>query len=98
MIGLLGRYVLTSSGQDVETVLGVSGENVLALLLETVMPAAIIGFYIAAVLSAVMSTVDSLLVVASSAITIDFYQQLFKQKTNEQQLIIFSKKMVGLLC
>ena len=39
MIGLLGRYVLTSSGQDVETVLGVSGENVLALLLETVMPA-----------------------------------------------------------
>ncbi len=92
MIGLLGRYVLTSSGQDVETVLGVSGENVLALLLETVMPAAIIGFYIAAVLSAVMSTVDSLLVVASSAITIDFYQQLFKQKTQEQQLIIFSKK------
>lgn len=97
MIGLLGRYVLTKSGQDAETILGNSGENVLAMLLETAMPAAIIGFYIAAVLSAVMSTVDSLLVVASSAITIDFYQQVFKQETDEKKLMLFSKKTTLIL-
>ena len=41
MIGLLGRYLLTKSGQDAETILGNSGENVLALLLETVTPPAL---------------------------------------------------------
>ena len=92
MIGLLGRYILTKSGQDAETILGNSGENVLAMLLETVMPAAIIGVYIAAVLSAVMSTVDSLLIVASSAITIDFYQKVLKQETDEKKLMLFSKR------
>tara|TARA_A100001011_G_scaffold400418_1_gene514805 strand:- start:2598 stop:4088 length:1491 start_codon:yes stop_codon:yes gene_type:complete len=92
IIGLLGRYILTKSGQDAETILGNSGENVLAMLLETVMPAVIIGVYIAAVLSAVMSTVDSLLIVASSAITIDFYQQVFKQKIDEKKLMMFSKR------
>ena len=89
MIGLLGRYVLTSSGQDVEIVLGVSGENV--CIAGNCYARGYYRFILRRFIT-VMSTVDSLLVVASSAITIDFYQQLFKQKTHEQQLIIFSKK------
>ena len=46
----------------------------------------VIGMYIAAVLSAVMSTVDSLLVVASSAVTRDFYQQIFHPEAPDSQL------------
>ena len=93
MIGMMGRYLLTNSGQDPELVLGPAGENVLSLLLGQVMPTIIIGIYIAAVLSAVMSTVDSLLVVASSAVTRDFYQQILHPNVDQKWLIGFSKKV-----
>jgi len=93
MIGMIGRYLLTNSGQDPELVLGPAGENVLSLLLGQVMPTVIIGIYIAAVLSAVMSTVDSLLVVASSAVTRDFYQQILNPDADQKWLISFSKKV-----
>jgi len=33
MIGMIGRYILTNSGQDPELVLGPAGENVLSILL-----------------------------------------------------------------
>tara|TARA_Y100000588_G_C14039738_1_gene832323 strand:- start:406 stop:1041 length:636 start_codon:yes stop_codon:yes gene_type:complete len=97
MIGVFGRYILTKSGQNPEMVLGVAGENVLSMLLENVMPATIIGIYIAAVLSAVMSTVDSLLVVASSAISRDFYQQVFRPEIDKKKLMLFSKKATFIL-
>jgi Na+/proline symporter len=93
MIGILGRYMLTKAGDNPEMILGNAGEDVLALVLGQVMPALIIGVYIAAVLSAVMSTVDSLLVVASSAITRDFYQQILNPNVDETKLIGFSKKV-----
>jgi len=61
------------------------------------MPTLIIGIYIAAVLSAVMSTVDSLLVVASSAVTRDFYQQILHPGIDEKKLMSLSKKVTLIL-
>lgn len=92
-IGILGRYMLTEAGENPEMILGNAAENVLALVLGQVMPTLIIGIYIAAVLSAVMSTVDSLLVVASSAVTRDFYQQILHPGVDEKWLMGFSKKV-----
>jgi len=92
-IGLLGRYLLTSVGQDPVLAIGHAGEDVLASLLDMVMPNVIIGVYIAAVLSAIMSTVDSLLVVASSAVTRDFYQQIFHPEIKNDALTSLSKKV-----
>ena len=97
MIGILGRYILTKTGQDPEAVLGIAGENVLAMLLNKVMPMFIIGVYIAAVLSAIMSTVDSLLVVASSAVSRDFYQQIVRPDIDENSLMGLSKKVTLVL-
>ena len=71
-IGLLGRYLL--AGED----LGPSGEKVLPLLVDHVFPLLIVAIYIPIVLCAIMSTVDSLLVVASSAVTRDLYQKVFR--------------------
>ena len=62
LIGIFGRVLLTNAGDNPELVLGNAGENLLALVLYQTMPVFIIGVYISAVLSAVMSTVDSLLV------------------------------------
>jgi Na+/proline symporter len=97
MIGIFGRYILTKTGQDPEAVLGIAGENVLAMLLNEVMPMFIIGVYIAAVLSAIMSTVDSLLVVASSAVSRDFYQQIVRPDIDEDSLMGLSKKVTLIL-
>lgn len=97
MIGILGRYMLTQAGDNPELILGNAAENVLALILGQVMPTLIIGIYIAAVLSAVMSTVDSLLVVASSAVTRDFYQQILHPEIDEKKLIGLSKKVTLIL-
>mgnify|MGYP000185629940 FL=1 len=93
MIGILGRYMFTQAGDNPEMILGNAAENVLALVLGQVMPTLIIGVYIAAVLSAVMSTVDSLLVVASSAVTRDFYQQILHPNIDERKLMGLSKKV-----
>ena len=93
VIGMLGRFMFTTSNQNPELALGVAGENVLYLLLIDIMPNVIVGFYIAALLSAVMSTVDSLLVVASSAVTRDFYQQIINPNADSQLLINLSKKV-----
>jgi len=91
LIGIYGRYLLTSIGEDPEEILGNGAQNILPLLVERIMPLTLIGLYIAAVLSAIMSTIDSLLVVASSAISRDFYQQIFKPDKSERELAKISK-------
>jgi SSS family transporter len=91
LIGILGRYVFTSAGQDPEAILGNGAVDVLPLLVDNVFPTVIIGIYIAAVLSAIMSTVDSLLVTASSAVTRDFYQKIFRPELKDENLTKISR-------
>jgi sodium/proline symporter len=91
LIGIYGRYLLTSLGDNTEEILGNGAQNVLPLLVDKIMPLTLIGIYIAAVLSAIMSTIDSLLVVASSAISRDFYQQIFKPDKSERELAKISR-------
>jgi len=91
LIGIYGRYILTDVGGDPEQLLGNGAQDVLPLLVERIMPLTLVGVYIAAVLSAIMSTIDSLLVVASSAISRDFYQQIFKPNKTEEELAKISK-------
>ena len=47
--------------------------------------------FIAIVLSAIMSTIDSLLILASSAITRDFYQKIFRPDLKDEDLTKFSR-------
>lgn len=90
-IGILGRYLFTSAGQDAEAVLGANGEEVLIVMLEHFMPLTILAIYIAVVLSAIMSTIDSLLVVASSAVTRDFYQKIMKPNVSDKNMAMISR-------
>ena len=64
-IGLLARHSL-----------GVEGEEALPALTEHLMPTVIVGLYVAIVLAAIMSTVDSLLIVATSALVRDVHQKI----------------------
>ena len=76
LTGMIGRHLLTEPGQDVAKVLGNGAQNVLPMLTEHVFPLLIVGLYVAIVLSAIMSTIDSLLVVAGSALVRDWYQKV----------------------
>ena len=90
--GLLGRYLLVGAGGNFEALLGADGERVLPELVGHLFPPVIVGLYVAAVLAATMSTIDSLLVVASSAVTRDVYQQTWKpQARSEESLTRLSR-------
>ncbi len=88
LAGMFGRCLVAPEGN---AVLGPGGQNILPLTVELVFPPIIVGLYIAAVLAATMSTIDSLLVVASSAVTRDAYQQNFKPDLTTEQLTRLSR-------
>lgn len=91
LIGMVGRYIFTGIEGLPDSALGSGAENVLPMLVEHVMPLTLVGLYIAAVLAAIMSTIDSLLVLASSAVSRDFYQKIFNPGLSDAGLSRFSR-------
>jgi len=79
-IGIVGRHLL-----------GVSNEAVLPDLVAHLMPGFLVGLYIAVVLAAIMSTADSLLVVASSAAIRDWYQRVRHPDLSDESLLAMSR-------
>lgn len=90
MIGIVGRTLIEGN-------LGTAGQEVLPILVELVLPPFAAGLYIAAVLAAIMSTVDSLLVVASSAAVRDYYQKIFHPELSDKSLIGLGRRLTVLL-
>ena len=84
-IGVLGRYLFTEVGVDPTVGLGNGAQNVLPALVEYVFPAILVGLYVAAVLSAIMSTVSSLLIVAAGSITHDIYRKMFNAELDGEK-------------
>ena len=90
-IGIFARVYFTSEGQDPEAVLGIGGADVLSMITSEFLPTLLVAIYIAIVLSAIMSTIDSLLILASSAVTRDFYQKIFRPDLKDEDLTTFSR-------
>jgi len=96
LAGLLGRCLIARDADvsalfGVDAMLGPGGQNILPLTVEYLFPPIIVGLYIAAVLAATMSTIDSLLVVASSAVTRDVYQQTLYPDVDTARLTRLSR-------
>ncbi len=93
LAGMLGHALLVggSGGAEFSAVLGAGGEQVLPEMVDRLFLAPVVGLYIAAVLAAIMSTIDSLLLVASSAVTRDVYQQMLKPDLRPESLIGLSR-------
>jgi sodium/proline symporter len=87
LIGMIGRHIFMKD----------LGEDVLPQLVENLMPPMIIGLYIAIVLAAIMSTVDSLLVLAGSAAVRDVYQKILHPELKDENLIRVSRNLTVLL-
>ncbi len=90
-IGMIGRHLLMTPGDSVAGQLGSGGQNVLPLLVSHLLPALFVGLYIAVVLAAIMSTVDSLLLVAASAAVRDWWQKVRHPELDDASLVGISR-------
>lgn len=84
LVGVFGRALLGDT-------IGADKETVLPMLTEYLLHPALVGLMIAIVLSAVMSTIDSLLVLAASACVRDVYQKVLRPETPDNALIAMSR-------
>jgi len=66
-------------------------ETVLPEMSASLFPAIFTGIFLVVVLAAIMSTVDSLLILASSAVVRDIVQQVFDPKWSERRLSFYGK-------
>ena len=85
LVGIVGRALLVKPEQDVVETLGSGAQEVL--------PDWLAGLYIAIVLAAIMSTVDSLLVLASSAYVRDYYQKVRHPSMSDKELLGRSRRV-----
>ncbi|MCA9298344.1 MAG: sodium/proline symporter, partial [Phycisphaerales bacterium] len=87
LVGIIGRAIYL----DVSAI-GDSHEDILPFMSSDLMPPFIAGLFIAMVLSAIMSTIDSLLVVASSAGVRDYWQRVLHPDMDDSRLIRLSER------
>jgi Na+/proline symporter len=95
LIGMAGRVLLGGDTGDMSLFGG--SEAVLPALVEFTFPALLVGLYVAIVLSAIMSTVDSLLVLAASAAVRDWYQKVRNPQLADESLVSLSRKVTFVL-
>jgi sodium/proline symporter len=86
IIGLIGIGMF-------DNLTGGDEEKVLIYMIGKVMHPWLAGIMLAAILSAIMSTIDSQLLVCSSALTEDFYQKAIKKNASQKEIIL-----VGRIC
>ncbi|MGB0954091.1 MAG: sodium/proline symporter, partial [Planctomycetota bacterium] len=91
LVGIFGRVLFTMDD------IGDHSDNILPTMAQELLPPFFSGLFIAMVLSAIMSTIDSLLVVASSAGVRDYWQKCRHPDMSDTQLMATSRKVtVGL--
>lgn len=86
--GMAGRVLL---GQIADQ------EAVFPLLADTLFPTAMTAVLVAVVLAAVMSTADSLLILAVSAVIRDVYQKIFRPEAPQERVVLLSRILTVLL-
>lgn len=99
-IGILGRAMYAPAellpNAEAATV-ALANDSVLPHMAEQLLPAFVTGLFIAMVLSAIMSTIDSLLVVASSAGVRDYWQKTRHPDMSDERLVSTSRKVTVVL-
>ncbi|NVJ49684.1 MAG: sodium/proline symporter PutP [Gammaproteobacteria bacterium] len=85
LVGYCG--IVFFAGSEWQAVLLEDSEKVFILATQVLFNEWIAGFLLAAILAAVMSTVDSQLLVTSSAVTEDFYRVFFRREASDGELV-----------
>lgn len=93
--GLAGRALVAS----VDRLPGADPESLYPVLAGAHLPPVLFGFLIASIFAAIMSTADSQLLVAASAVVRDVYEQIFRRgrPVAQRRLVAWSRVVVVLL-
>jgi sodium/proline symporter len=89
LTGLFG--IAYFSGRPEAVDLASNSEAVFILLTQVVFNPWFAGFLLAAILAAIMSTIDSQLIICSSAITEDFYKRFFRRDATDKELVLIGR-------
>ncbi len=89
-IGLAGIAYFSNDPNAVAT-LTENPERIFILMNKALFNPWLAGFLLAAILAAVMSTIDSQLLVSSSSLTEDFYKSLLRPEASEKELVWVSR-------
>jgi sodium/proline symporter len=90
--GLFGLAYVAGTGTDLA-----DPEKIFITLSQLLFNPWIAGFLLAAILAAIMSTVDSQLLVSSSVLTRDLYNVLFRKNAGNKELVWMSRATVILI-
>ncbi|PKM63746.1 MAG: sodium:proline symporter, partial [Firmicutes bacterium HGW-Firmicutes-20] len=91
MVGTLGFVYLKTP------LVGAAAETVFMVMINSLFHPLIAGLLLSAILAAIMSTADSQLLVASSALTQDLYHVLLRRNANDKELVLASRLAVVLI-
>ncbi len=93
LIGLVGRVYFPT----VDMLPGADPENLYPVLAQQHLSPVLFGFVVASIFAAIMSTADSQLLVAASAVVRDFYQRVWHKTGDvaEKRLVFLSRAVVA---
>lgn len=90
--GIVGIAYIAKSGEPLQ-----DAETIFIVLSQLLFHPFIAGFLLAAILAAIMSTISSQLLVTSSSLTGDFYQEFLNKTASEKQLVFAGRISVLLV-
>jgi sodium/proline symporter len=95
LIGVIGRVYFP----DAALLPGADPENLYPSLAEAHLPPVLFGVVVASIFAAIMSTADSQLLVATSSVVRDVYEQVIRrgQPLSQRRLVLYSRVLVVLL-
>lgn len=82
MVGFFGLVYISAHHIDLQ-----DSEKIFITLSQLLLNPWIAGFVLAAILAAIMSTIDSQLLVSSSCLTRDIYEKVIKQNASDKELV-----------
>ena len=95
LVGMAGRIYFPEVGQLVAG----DTENLYPMLAQSHLHPILFGVVVASIFAAIMSTADSQLLVAASALVRDFYEKVLKkgEEVSRDRLVLYSRLVVALL-
>jgi len=91
-VGFFGFAYIAANGVDLQ-----DSEKIFIMLSQLVFNPWIAGFLLAAILAAIMSTVDSQLLVSSSVLTRDIYHAIIRKSASDKELVWVGRATVILI-
>lgn len=94
---LLNHGILLNGGEQIANFVTGDSETVFSVTMQQMYPAFIAGIFLCAILAASMSTADSQLLAASSAVSRDIYKGLLKKNASEKEVLNIGRFVVFLI-